>query len=70
MCIRDRIVTESPVTVLGKVDVRVRLGLLEFSHQMIVVYILYEVILRMLTDINIMSAYGFNCGHKTECPER
>ena len=29
-------VTGSPVKVLGKVDVRVRLGLLEFTHQMLV----------------------------------
>ena len=47
-------VTGSPVKVLGKVDVRVRLGLLEFSHQMLVADIVDEVILG--TDI---IAYGF-----------
>ena len=41
--------TGSPVKVLGKVDVRVRLGLLEFSHQMLVADIVDEVILG--TDI-------------------
>ena len=37
--------TGSPVKVLGKVDVRVYLGLLEFSHQMLVADIVDEVIL-------------------------
>ena len=62
MCIRDRIssctiqtVTGSHVKVLGKVDVRVRLGLLEFSHQMLVADIVDEVILGM----DITNAYGF-----------
>ena len=45
MCIRDR-------------DVRVRLGLLEFSHQMLVADIVDEVIL----GTNIMNAYGFVVG--------
>ena len=41
---------------LGKVDVRrVRLGLLEFSHQMLVADIVDEVIL----GTDIMNAYGF-----------
>ena len=48
-------VTGTPVKVLGKVDVSVRLGLLEFSHQMLVADIVDEVIL--VTDI--MNAYGF-----------
>ena len=48
-------VTGSPVKVLGKVDVRVRLGLLEFSHQMIVADIVDKVIL----GTDIMNAYGF-----------
>ena len=55
MCIRDRTVTGSPVKVLGKVDIRERLGLLEFSYQMLVADIVDEVILR--TDI--MNAYRF-----------
>ena len=46
-----RQVTGSPVKVLGKVDVRVCLGLLEFSHQMVVADIVDEVIL----SIDIMS---------------
>ena len=46
--------TGSPVKVLGKVDVRVRLGLLEFSHQMLVADIVDEVIL----GTDIMNAYG------------
>ena len=47
--------TGSPVKVLGKVDVRVRLCLLEFSHQMLVADIVDEVIL----GTDIMNAYGF-----------
>ena len=42
-------VTGSPVKVLGKVDVGVRLGLLEFNHQMLVADIVDEAILG--TDI-------------------
>ena len=36
--------TGSPVKVLGKVDICVRLGLLEFSHQMLVADIVDKVI--------------------------
>ena len=57
MCIRDsiRTVIGSPVKVLGKVDAGICLGLLEFSHQMLVAEINDEVILGM----KIMNAYGF-----------
>ena len=48
-------VTGKPVNVLGKTDVRVRLGLLQFSHQMLVANIVDEVIL----GTDIMNAYGF-----------
>ena len=48
-------VTGSPVKILGKVDVRVRLGLLKFSHQMLVADIVDDVIL----GTDIMNAYGF-----------
>ena len=48
-------VTGSPVKVLGKVDARVRLGFLEFSHQMLVADIVDEVIL----GTDTMNAYGF-----------
>ena len=47
--------TGSPVKELGKVDVRVRLGLLEFSHQMLVADIVDEVIF----GTDIMNAYRF-----------
>ena len=47
--------TGSPVKVLGKVDVRVRLGLLEFSHQMLIADIVDEAIL----GTDIMNAYRF-----------
>ena len=47
--------TGSPVKVLGKVDVRVRLGLLEFRHQMFVADNVDEVIL----GTDIMTDYGF-----------
>ena len=50
MCIRDssctiQTVTGSLVKELGQVDVRVCLGLLKFSHQMLVADIVDEVIL-------------------------
>ena len=48
-------VTGSPVKVVGKLYVRVRLGLLEFNHQMLVADIVDEVIL----GTDIMNAYGF-----------
>ena len=48
-------VTGCPVKVLGTVDVRVRMGLLEFSHQMLVTDIVDEVIL----GTDIMNACGF-----------
>ena len=48
-------VTGSPVKVLGKVDVRVRLGLLKFNHQMLFADIVDEVI----RGTDIMNAYGF-----------
>ena len=48
-------VTGSLVKVLGQVDERVRLGLLESSHQMLVADIADEVIL----GTDIMNAYGF-----------
>ena len=47
--------TGSPIKVLGKVDVRVRLGLLEFSHQILVADTVDEVIL----GTDIMNTYGF-----------
>ena len=40
---------------LGKVDVRVRLGILEFNHQMLVADIVDEVIL----GTDVMNAYRF-----------
>ena len=55
--------TGSPVNVLGKIDVRVRLGLLEFSHQMLLADIVDEVILGK----DIMTAYQFVVDLK-ECP--
>ena len=48
-------VTGCLVKVLGQVDVRVRLGLLEFSYQMLVADIVDEVIL----GTDIMNASGF-----------
>ena len=48
-------VTGSPVNVLGKMDVRVRLGRLEFSHRMLVADIVDQVILGM----DIVNTYGF-----------
>ena len=48
-------VTGSPVKVLVKVEVRVRLGLLEFILQTLVADIVDEVIL----GTDIMNAYGF-----------
>ena len=70
MCIRDRLnsvaiqtVTGIPVKVLEKVDVvRVRLGLLEFSHQILVADIVDEVILGtdiMLSLIHISSTLTY-----------
>ena len=50
---------------LGKVDVRVRLSLLEFSHQILVADIVDEVIL----GTDNMNAYGFRCGIKRKHPE-
>ena len=47
--------TGSPVKFLGKVDVCVRLGLLEFNHQMLAADIVDEAIL----GTDIMNAYGF-----------
>ena len=52
-------VTGSPVNVLGKIDVRVRLGLLEFSHQMLVEDIVDGVILG--TDIMNCLLYTSRC---------
>ena len=51
--------THLPVKVLGMVDVLVRLGLLEFSHQMLVADIVDEVIL----GTDIMEAYGLSLIH-------
>ena len=48
-------VTGSPVKMLGKVGVRVRVGLLEFSYQMLVADIVDKVIL----GSDITNAYGF-----------
>ena len=46
--------TVSPIKVLGKVDMCVRLDLLEFSHQIFIADIVGEVL-----GTDIMNVYGF-----------